>query len=191
MGNRRFLGEHLAHALERSQREGERLAVILIDLDDFKLVNDSYGHSLGDEILKTAASRLAAAVRSADIVARLGGDEFVVVSTTTGLGPLTQQMERLFNAMLAPAELRGVTFALRMSVGIALFPDDGRDAETLLRQADTAMYTAKAEGKNRFAFFTPKMTRDSRAALRLRHDLRLAIEREEILPHYQPRIALP
>ncbi len=191
MGNRRFLGERLAHALERSRRKGGQLAVILIDLDDFKLVNDSYGHSLGDEFLKTAALRLSRTVRGGDIVARLGGDEFVVIAEVDGLGPLSQLLERLFDAMLAPVELRGVSFALRMSVGIALHPDDGSDAEVLLRQADTAMYAAKAEGKNRFAFFTPGMTRDSRAALRLRHDLRLAIERDEIGPHYQPRVALP
>ncbi|MBA2238047.1 MAG: EAL domain-containing protein [Lysobacter sp.] len=191
MGNRRFLGERLSQALERSRRHGGQLAVILIDLDDFKLVNDSFGHSLGDEILKTAASRLSGTVRGGDIVARLGGDEFVVIAEVDGLVPLSQLLERLFDAMLAPVELRGVSFALRMSVGIALHPDDGSDAEALLRQADTAMYAAKAEGKNRFAFFTPRMTRDSRAALRLRHELRLAIERDEIGPHYQPRVALP
>ncbi|HSM10508.1 MAG TPA: EAL domain-containing protein, partial [Lysobacter sp.] len=191
MGNRRFLGQRLSHALQCSHRQGTQLAVILIDLDDFKLVNDSYGHSLGDEILKIAASRLATTVRASDIVARLGGDEFVVVAEMTGLEPLSQLIERLFHAMLAPVELRGVTFALPMSVGIALYPDDGSDAETLLRQADAAMYAAKSEGKNRFAFFTPSMTRDSRAALRLRHDLRLAIERDEIGPYYQPRVAVP
>jgi len=191
MGNRRLLGERLSHALQCSHRQGTQLAVILIDLDDFKLVNDSYGHSLGDEILKTAASRLATTVRASDIVARLGGDEFVVVAEMTGLEPLSQLIERLFHAMLAPVELRGVTFALPMSVGIALYPDDGSDVETLLRQADAAMYAAKSEGKNRFAFFTPSMTRDSRAALRLRHDLRLAIERDEIGSYYQPRVALP
>ncbi len=191
MGNRRFLGERLAHALEWSQREGHQLAVILIDLDDFKLVNDSYGHSLGDEILRTAASRLASTVRATDIVARLGGDEFVVVARSAGLEPLSQLLGRMFDAMLEPAQVGGVTFALRMSVGIALFPDDGLDAETLLRQADSAMYAAKVEGKNRFAFFTPEMTRDSRAALQLRHDLRLAIERGEIQPYYQPRVELP
>ncbi len=191
MGNRRFLGERLAHALERSQKEGHQLAVILIDLDDFKLVNDSYGHSLGDEILKTAASRLASTVRASDMVARLGGDEFVVVARSSSLESLSQLVGRMFDAMLEPAQVRGVTFALRMSVGIALFPDDGLDAETLLRQADSAMYAAKVEGKNRFAFFTPEMTRDSRAALQLRHELRLAIERGEIQPYYQPRVELP
>ncbi|MDQ3618207.1 MAG: EAL domain-containing protein [Pseudomonadota bacterium] len=191
MGNRRFLGERLAHALELCQQEGGQLAVLLIDLDDFKLVNDSYGHSLGDEILETAASRLASTVRATDIVARLGGDEFVVVARTADLDALSQLVGRLFDAMLEPAQVRGVTFALRMSVGIALFPDDGVDAETLLRQADSAMYAAKLEGKNRFAFFTPEMTRDSRTALQLRHELRLAIERGEIQPYYQPRVELP
>ncbi len=191
MGNRRFLGERLALALEWSQREDQQLAVILIDLDDFKLVNDSYGHSHGDETLKTAASRIASTVRASDIVARVGGDEFVVVARTVGLEPLSQLLGRLFDGMLEPVEVGGVTFALRISVGIALFPGDGLDAETLLRQADSAMYAAKLEGKNRFAFFTPEMTRDSRAALQLRHDLRLAIERGEIQPCYQPRVELP
>lgn len=191
MGNRRFLGERLSYALERSKREKTRLAVILIDLDDFKLVNDSYGHSLGDEILKTAAARLGHSVRAADVVARLGGDEFVVIAEVESLPALSQLIERLFEAMLAPVELRGVSFALRMSMGIALHPDDGNDAEALLRQAEAAMYAAKAEGKNRFVFFTAKMTRDSRAALRLRHDLRVAIERDEIGPYFQPRVSLP
>lgn len=191
LGNRRFLGERLSLALEWSGREDHHLAVILIDLDEFKLVNDSYGHSHGDAILKTMASRLAATVRSSDIVARLGGDEFVVVARNVGIEPLSVLLDRLFDAMLEPVQVGGVTFALRMSMGIALFPEDGRDAETLLRQADSAMYAAKLEGKNRFVFFTPEMTRDSRAALQLRHDLRLAIERGEIQPYYQPRVELP
>ncbi len=191
LGNRRFLGERLCQALERSQRNGTQLAVIVIDLDDFKLVNDSHGHSLGDEVLKLAASRIVGSVRATDIVARLGGDEFVAVVEMDGLASLSQLIGRLFDEMLEPVELRGGGFALRMSVGIALYPDDGIDAEALLRQADTAMYAAKAEGKNRFAFFTPRMTRDSRAALQMRHDLGLALERNEILPHYQPRVALP
>ena len=191
LGNRRFLNERLSYSLEQSQRDGARLAVVVIDLDDFKLVNDSYGHSLGDAILKTAASRILGTVRGGDIVARLGGDEFVVVAQLSEPDALAPLIGRLFDVMLEPVELRGVTFALRMSVGIAMYPDDGLNAEALLRQADTAMYAAKTEGKNRFAFFTPQMTRDSRAALRLRHDLRLAIERDEIRPHYQPRVALP
>ena len=191
LGNRRFLTERLSYALEQSQRDGSRLAVLLIDLDDFKLVNDSYGHSLGDAILKTAASRVLGTVRAGDIVARLGGDEFVVVAQLAEPDSLSPLIGRLFDRMLEPVELRGITFTLRMSVGIALYPDDALNAETLMRQADTAMYASKADGKNRFAFFTPQMTRDSRAALRLRHDLRLAIERNEIRPHYQPRVALP
>ena len=191
LGNRRFLGEQLHHALERGRREGTQLAVIVIDLDDFKLVNDSYGHSAGDEILVAAASRIGGALRASDIIARLGGDEFVAVVETPGLAWLSQLIGRLFDAMLEPAELCGTGVALRMSVGVALYPDDGANAETLLRQADTAMYAAKAEGKNRFVFFDSRMTRDSRAALQMRHDLRLALERDEIRPLYQPRVALP
>lgn len=191
MGNRRFLNDRLAHAIERCRRDGGSLAVVLIDLDDFKLVNDSHGHALGDEVLRHIGARLGAAVRASDVVARLGGDEFVVVAATTGLDPLSQLVERLFAAMREPVVLPGVAYTARMSMGIALFPDDGGDAGTLLQQADTAMYAAKGEGKDRFAFFTPRMTEDSRKALRLRHDLGLAMARGEIRPHYQPRVELP
>ncbi|WP_330968686.1 putative bifunctional diguanylate cyclase/phosphodiesterase [Lysobacter sp. A3-1-A15] len=191
MGNRRYLNDRLVRAIDRADRDGDTLAVVLIDLDDFKLVNDSYGHSLGDEVLRSVGTRLATAVRASDVVARLGGDEFVVVASTSGVESLAQLVDRLFDAMRDPVVLRGVSFSPRMSVGIALFPDDGRDAEALLRQADAAMYAAKGEGKHRFAFFTPRMTQDSRNALRLRHDLGLAVARGEIRPHYQPRVALP
>lgn len=191
LGNRRFLAERLASGLERVQRNDSRLAVILVDLDDFKLVNDSYGHSVGDEILIALAARLTAAVRAGDIVARLGGDEFVVVVDVDDFATLSQLIERLFAMMGEPVELRGLTFALRLSVGVAIYPDDANDPESLLRQADAAMYSAKAEGKNRFAFFTPTMTHASRESLRLRHELRLALERDEISPHYQPRVSLP
>ncbi|OHE85330.1 MAG: hypothetical protein A2190_01345 [Lysobacterales bacterium RIFOXYA1_FULL_69_10] len=191
MGNRRFLNDRLAHAIERCRRDGGSLAVVLIDLDDFKLVNDSHGHALGDEVLRHIGARLVAAVRASDVVARLGGDEFVVVAATTGLDPLSQLVERLFAAMREPVVLPGVAYTARMSMGIALFPDDGGDAGTLLQQADTAMYAAKGEGRDRFAFFTPRMTEDSRKALRLRHDLGLAMARGEIRPHYQPRVQLP
>jgi diguanylate cyclase (GGDEF)-like protein len=191
LGNRRFLTERLDVALNRVRREDQRLAVILIDLDDFKLVNDSYGHSVGDEILVALASRLTGILRASDIVARLGGDEFVVAVDVDDFATLSQLIERLFAAMLEPVELRGFTFALRLSVGVAIYPDDAIDGESLLRQADAAMYSAKAEGKNRFAFFTPQMTHASRESLRLRHELRLALERDEIRPHYQPRVSLP
>ncbi|MFC0679090.1 putative bifunctional diguanylate cyclase/phosphodiesterase [Lysobacter korlensis] len=191
LGNRRFLHERLALSLARVQREDRRLAVILIDLDDFKLVNDSYGHSVGDEILTALAARLTTTMRAGDIVARLGGDEFVVVVDVDDFAMLSQLIERLFAAMAEPVELRGLTFALRLSVGVAIYPDDAIDAESLLRQADAAMYSAKSEGRNRFAFFTPSMTHASRESLRLRHELRLALERDEIRPHYQPRVSLP
>lgn len=191
LGNRRFLTERLAQGLEHAQREDSRLAVILIDLDDFKLVNDSYGHSVGDEILVALAERLTSTVRAGDVVARLGGDEFVIVVEVDDFATLSQLIERLFAAMAGPVELRALTFALRLSVGVAIYPDDAIDPESLLRQADAAMYAAKSEGKNRFAFFTPQMTHASRESLRLRHELRLALERDEIRPHYQPRVALP
>ncbi|CAA9322485.1 MAG: diguanylate cyclase/phosphodiesterase (GGDEF & EAL domains) with PAS/PAC sensor(s) [uncultured Lysobacter sp.] len=191
LGNRRHLAERLGSAMDRSRREATQLAVILVDLDDFKLVNDSYGHAVGDEILRATAHRLTQMTRAGDIVARLGGDEFVIAVEIDGLASLSTLIERLFEVMLEPVELRGLTYALRLSVGIAVHPSDADDAETLLRRADTAMYAAKVEGKNRYAFFEPEMTRASRESLHLRHELRMALKRDEIRPHYQPRIALP
>lgn len=191
LGNRRFLADGLADAVRRSQCAGSQLAVIAIDLDDFKLINDSYGHELGDQILCTSATRILAAVRAGDLVARLGGDEFVVVAEVDRPASLAQLLERLFAATCEPMELPGIAVIQRLSAGIALYPDDGDDAARLVSQADAAMYEAKAEGKNRFAFFNSRMIRDSRAALRLRNDLRLALERDEIRPYYQPRVALP
>ncbi|GHA74865.1 putative bifunctional diguanylate cyclase/phosphodiesterase [Cognatilysobacter bugurensis] len=191
LGNRRFLMKRLDLALSRVKREDRQLAVILIDLDDFKLVNDGYGHSVGDETLMALAARLTSVLRAGDIIARLGGDEFVVAVDVDDFAMLSELIERLFAAMAEPVELRGLTFALRLSVGVAIYPDDAIDGESLLRQADAAMYAAKSDGKNRFAFFTPQMTHASRESLRLRHELRLALERDEIRPHYQPRVSLP
>ena len=191
LGNRRLLRERLGNQLDRHRRSGGMLAVLVIDLDDFKLVNDSFGHSLGDELLKSVASRLSSTVRAGDTVVRLGGDEFVVVSEVESVDLLSVLVERLFGALVEPVLVGNMRFTMSMSIGISLYPQDGEDAESLLRQADTAMYSAKADGKNRFAFFDEEMTRSSRATLQLRQDLRAALERGEILAHYQPRVELP
>ena len=191
LGNRRLLRDRLEQMIVRARRLGSVVAVVLVDLDDFKLVNDSFGHSLGDELLKAVAARLSAALRETDTIARLGGDEFVVLAEVGGNEHLAQLVERLFEALAHPVDVGGMALTARMSVGIALFPADGDDAEALLREADTAMYSAKNEGKNRFAFFTEDMTRASRAALQLRQDLREALELAQIVAHYQPRVALP
>lgn len=191
LGNRRLLRDRLGMLVERNRRSDGKVAVILIDLDDFKLVNDSFGHSLGDELLKTVAGRLAAVLRASDTITRLGGDEFVVAAEIGALEHLAHLVDRLFQSLADPIQLGAMPFAVRMSMGIALHPDDGQDVESLLRQADTAMYTAKAEGKHRFAFFTEEMTRASRATLQLRQDLRTALERGELVPYFQPRVELP
>lgn len=191
LGNRRLLRDRLEQMIARARRQGSVVAVVLIDLDDFKLVNDSFGHSLGDELLKAVAARLSDALRESDTIARLGGDEFVVLAEVGGNEHLAQLVERLFQALSQPVDAGDMALSVRMSVGIALFPADGEDAESLLRQADTAMYSAKNEGKNRFAFFTADMTRASRAALQLRQELREALEQGRIVAHYQPRVALP
>ena len=191
LGNRRLLRERLGHMVERARRSGDTVAVVLVDLDDFKLVNDSLGHSLGDELLKAVAERLSSTLRASDTIVRLGGDEFVVLAEVGANEHLAQLVDRLFQALAEPVQAGGMPLSVRMSVGIALFPHDGEDVESLLRQADTAMYSAKNEGKNRFAFFTEDMTRASRAALQLRQELREALGRGEVVAHFQPRVELP
>ena len=191
LGNRRLLQERLTRLLQAPRVGNGKVALVLIDLDDFKLVNDSFGHSLGDEVLRAVARRLSSTLRQADMLARLGGDEFVLALEVAGPDDLALVVDRLFRSLADPVRVGSMQFSMRMSIGLALHPDDGDDAESLLRQADTAMYSAKAGGKNRFAFFSEEMTRASRATLQLRQDLRAALERGDIRPWYQPRVALP
>ncbi len=191
LANRGLLRERLHQAIAQAERQQRVLALMLIDLDDFKLINDSMGHSVGDELLKLAAHRLQTCVREEDAVARLGGDEFVLLLVDQdGEQSVSQAVERLLATMSQPYRVLGKEFVLTCSVGVALFPNDGRDVETLLKHADAAMYRAKAVGRNAHHFFTEEINTQIGERLAMERDLRRALQNQEFVLHYQPKVAL-
>jgi diguanylate cyclase (GGDEF)-like protein len=189
--NRRAATEHLRARVARARAGDGGFALVLLDLDDFKLVNDTYGHAAGDEALRTLAQRLREHVGRADPVFRLGGDEFVVVF---GDCPDAVALERHVEACVAclqePLQAAGHEVYLRASVGLARYPDHAGDAEELLRAADTAMYEAKAAGKNTYAVYDRALADETFLRLQLHTELRQAIEREQLVLHYQPIVDL-
>jgi diguanylate cyclase (GGDEF)-like protein/PAS domain S-box-containing protein len=192
--NRVNLLVRLEQAMAGARREQQALAMLFIDMDRFKNINDTLGHQVGDGLLMAVGQRLRALVRDCDIVARLGGDEFVVV--LTGIGP---DGERAASAVAGkvlaelgrPYQVRGHHLHSTPSIGIALFPADGGDADTLMRNADTAMYHAKSVGRNNFQFFESAMNEASAERLLLEDGLRTAITSGELSLHYQPQLDLP
>ena len=186
--NRALLHAHLEHALDRALRHGERLAVMVLDLDGFKTVNDSLGHPAGDLLLQQIAGRLLDALRQEDTVARLGGDEFAVVVESLGAGFNPGQIaQKIIRLVAAPMDLQGHSAMVTASVGIALFPDDGQDATALLKAADTAMYASKQSGRNTLRFHHADMALAVQQRLSLEHGLRRALERSELEVWYQPQ----
>jgi diguanylate cyclase (GGDEF)-like protein/PAS domain S-box-containing protein len=193
--NRRQLAASLEEAIARAARYGRRAAVMFIDLDRFKNVNDMLGHGVGDQLLVQAASRLRACARTGDVVARLGGDEFALVlpqvhaeaDLATEAGQVAQQV---VEALAQPFYLGGQQLFVSASVGIACYPEDGREAATLLKNADTAMYGAKNNGRNNFQFYLAAMHENTAQRLQLESQLPLALERGEFLLHYQPKLDL-
>jgi diguanylate cyclase (GGDEF)-like protein/PAS domain S-box-containing protein len=186
--NRVFFREQLEHALKRVRR-GEKLAVLFLDLDKFKDVNDTLGHQGGDELLKTVAGRLQGCVRETDIVARLGGDEFAIVLTdVTDEGAVTELAERIHGVLRQFCELEGNRFSIDASIGIAMAPADGAEADLLLKNADLAMYGAKADGRRTYRFFRAEMDAHMKARRAMEFDLRQAIMCGEFELHYQPLV---
>lgn len=183
---RRLLEQNLAGA----QRHAQSLAVIFVDLDHFKTINDSLGHEVGDVLLVQVAQRLQAVCRTSDITSRMGGDEFIVVLPDTHAEGATQFAQRLLEAMRQPFHIGGNEISAGLSLGIALFPDDGADLDTLLRNADAAMYQAKAAGRNDFRFFTPELQARSDRLLAVSSALARALERDQLQVHYQPLVSL-
>ena len=187
--NRFSLLTRLSQALELAKRFNSRLAVIFIDLDRFKNVNDSLGHHMGDRLLSQVAGRLSESIRSADIAARLGGDEFVVVLPLIRTNVAAAHAARKIQLFLSkPYAVDGHDLSITPSIGISVFPDDGETVEELMKNADLAMYHAKSGGRNNYRFFTQEMNLTVRARLVLESDLRGAVEREEFVLHYQPQI---
>jgi len=186
--NRVLFHDRLEHALALARRSKEEVAVLCLDLDRFKEVNDLRGHSVGDALLKQVALRLCAAVREADTVARLGGDEFAIVQP--GLiqpRSAARVAERLVEAIAEPFYGSGEELVVGLSVGIAVFPADGGDAETLLKNADTALYRAKTDGRGIYRMFELEMDAKLRARRALEYDLRQALAQQQLEIHYQPQ----
>jgi diguanylate cyclase (GGDEF)-like protein/PAS domain S-box-containing protein len=189
--NRTLLVRHLERALERGAAEGSQFALVLLDLDHFKRVNDSLGHHIGDELILVVAERLLAWTRSGDLVARLGGDEFVMVLHDIRPGPeLDRRLEQLMVDVLAPVVVHGYELVVTGSVGGTCFPLDGADPVTLLKHADIAMYQAKAAGRNVLRWFEPWMVEENDGRLALSAALRQALEAGELSLAYQPQVDL-
>jgi diguanylate cyclase (GGDEF)-like protein/PAS domain S-box-containing protein len=188
--NRSLCQERLQLSLAQARRTGQKVALLFVDLDRFKNINDSLGHHVGDGLLRSIASRLTASVREGDTVCRLGGDEFVVILNGVGevgeIGRIVDQ--RLISLVRQPHQVDGAELHISCSVGVAVFPDDGTDIDQLMRHADVAMYQAKNSGRDNLQFFTEELNRKVVRRLQLENDLRHAVERGELLLHYQPRI---
>jgi diguanylate cyclase (GGDEF)-like protein/PAS domain S-box-containing protein len=196
LANRNLLRDRLQQAIATVRRNGGSVATVFLDLDHFKLVNDSLGHTEGDALLKAVAERLRGAVRETDTVARLGGDEFVLIlpARRTDAAMLEADVTALLHKLLAeiarPITIAGRPMRTTCSMGVAIHPQDGEDADTLLRNADAAMYRAKELGRNRFQFFTSDVHERIRRRMELESSLRLALERDEFELHYQPQVSL-
>jgi diguanylate cyclase (GGDEF)-like protein len=189
--NRLLLIDRLNQALHAARRESRQLAVLLLDLDRFKVINDSLGHEVGDRLLQAVAERLQHCVRSADSVARLGGDEFaVVLNNVHGAADAASVAGKIINEVARSLELCGDGLHVGTSIGVAMFPEDGEDPNTLLKNADAAMYRAKSDGGAGFRFFDAGMNRRAVERLNLEIKLRRAVENGELELHYQPKIRL-
>jgi diguanylate cyclase (GGDEF)-like protein/PAS domain S-box-containing protein len=189
--NRILLTERLEHALPHANRAGTLVAVMFLDLDRFKLVNDTLGHSVGDELLKAVAKRLTSCVREDDTVARLGGDEFVLVlEDVRGSQDIAKVAEKIIDSLSKPLMLDQHEIVVTPSVGISVYPHDGDDVETLVKHADVAMYRAKEKGRNNYQFFTADMNARAFERLTMENSLRKALERNEFVLYYQPQVDL-
>ncbi len=190
--NRRLFHERLSQEIAKAERSGHSIALLFIDLDRFKEVNDTLGHAKGDVLLQEASRRIGQCLRQTDTVARLGGDEFTVLLPESGESLGIQRIaDKIIRELSRPFDLEdGDVGYISASVGITLYPQDAADPATLLSHADQAMYAAKTDGKNRFSYFTPSMQKEARNRLDLTNELRGALERGELEIHYQPIVEL-
>jgi diguanylate cyclase (GGDEF)-like protein/PAS domain S-box-containing protein len=186
--NRFLFKDRFEYEICLAQRNNSRLALFFLDLDHFKNVNDSLGHWAGDNLLKIIAARIQNCLRKTDTVARMGGDEFtIILPGLSGISDATELARKLVDAMTDPVQIKDHTVFVGVSIGIAIFPDDGSDFDTLTKHADTAMYAAKAKGRGLFQYFEAGMNEAAHQRLSLENALRLAIEQEEFQLYYQPK----
>jgi diguanylate cyclase (GGDEF)-like protein len=189
--NRLLLNDRLAQAIALARRDGNQLAVLFLDLDRFKHINDSLGHAIGDQLLQSVAERLAACVRTSDTVSRQGGDEFVILlSKVEHAKDAARSAEKMLAALTTSHRIAQHDLHVTVSIGIGIYPDDGQDAETLVKSADTAMYHAKENGRNNYQFFTQDMNLRAVERQSLEGGLRRAVGRQEFVLHYQPKVNL-
>jgi diguanylate cyclase (GGDEF)-like protein/PAS domain S-box-containing protein len=189
--NRVLLNDRLTQAIAQARRNQKKLALLFLDVDRFKNINDSLGHDVGDHLLQTVAQRLLACVRSTDTVSRQGGDEFVILlSEVTHAQDAAISADKILLVLSTPYHNDQHELHLTVSIGIVTYPDDGIDAATLMKNADFAMYHAKDSGRNNYQFFKPDMNLHAAERQSLENDLRHAIEREEFVLHYQPKVNL-
>lgn len=189
--NRNHFMQHLAQHVEIARRHDYLLAVLFLDLDRFKNVNDSLGHPYGDSLLKQVAERLSGLIRREDLVARLGGDEFVcLLPGVEHRDQVAQVAQKIITALSRPFDVDGHELSACASIGISLFPDDGSDGDTLIKHADSAMYRAKEQGRNRYEYYTHELTLQVSQRFRLEGDLRHAIERRQLYLVWQPQFNL-
>jgi diguanylate cyclase (GGDEF)-like protein/PAS domain S-box-containing protein len=189
--NRVLLKDRVNQAISASHRHGTRVAVLFLDLDGFKHINDSLGHAIGDKLLQSVAERLLLCVRSSDTVSRQGGDEFVVLLTEiTHADDAGISATKILNALIAPHDISSYRLRVTASIGVTTYPDDGHDGEILIKNADMAMYQAKKNGRNNYQFFEKDMNVRAIERQSVEGDLRHALERDEFLVHYQTKVDL-
>jgi diguanylate cyclase (GGDEF)-like protein len=187
--NRYLFYDRLEQALAGARRNGKCVAVLFLDIDRFKSINDTLGHGVGDQILQEVARRLCQTVRSSDTAAHLAGDEFtVILSEISKAVDAAKVVQNITEALGRPFELENRELDVTASIGVAVFPDDGEDAETLINNADTAMYQAKKDGRNGHRFYASEMHDRARERMALENDLRGALERNELRLYYQPKV---
>lgn len=187
--NRCMLNDRLLQCINFATRYKNKMAVAFLDLDQFKLINDSMGHEVGDQLLLIMSQRLSACVREVDTVVRIGGDEFVIlISNIDSINDIMSSMKRILSSVAEPCEIHGINYLVTCSIGISLYPDDGADPGVLLKNADSAMYEAKKAGRNNYQVYTQALNEALAERVMLEYKLRLALENEELILHYQPKM---
>ncbi|WP_316369082.1 bifunctional diguanylate cyclase/phosphodiesterase [Candidatus Thiodiazotropha sp. CDECU1] len=185
--NRILLFSRIDHALQRARRNGNEVAVLFLDLDNFKVVNDSLGHPTGDKLLRLLAQRFSKRLRAGDTISRIGGDEFVIlIEDVVTESVIAEIAQAVLDEMKTPVHVEGHDLSVGGSIGISIYPQNGETATDLIKHADAAMYLAKESGRNSFKFYTHKLTQKAKRRLRMESDLHVALQSKEIVPYYQP-----